>query len=107
MFNSDNLNQIQNIGLPTFTFREGGRTTGISRIFPVILPYIFAAAGIILVFNLISAGFRLMTSSGDPKATGAAQAKITTSLIGILVIFVSFWVVKLILQFFGINIQLI
>jgi len=67
------------------------------------LPYIFGAAGIILLFNIISSGFKLMTSSGDPKVMQVAQAKLTTSVIGVLILFASFWIVSLIMKFFGIN----
>jgi hypothetical protein len=103
MFNEQNLDQIQNIGIPTFALRSGGRTEPFSRIFPIILPYVFGIAGIILLLNIITSGFKMMTSAGDPKALQAAQAKLTTSLIGIIILFVSFWIVNLIMQFFGIN----
>ncbi len=68
-----------------------------------ILPYIFGIAGAILLLNIISSGIKMMTSGGEPKAFGAAQAKLTTSAIGILILFTSFWIVQLIMQFLGIN----
>lgn len=71
----------------------------------LILPYVFGIAGIILILNIISAGFKMMTSSGDPKAIGAAQAKLSTSAIGILILFTSFWVVQLLLRFLGIGFE--
>lgn len=67
------------------------------------LPYIFGIAGIILLLNIISSGLKMMTSAGDPKVLQVAQAKLTTSLIGILVLFASFWVVQLIMKFLGID----
>ncbi len=70
------------------------------------LPYVFGAAGIILLLNIISAGLKMMTSRGDPKALAAAQAKLTTSFIGVFILFVSFWVVKIVMQFLGIDVML-
>ena len=67
------------------------------------LPYVFGIAGIILLLNIISSGIKMMTSQGDPKALQTAQAKLSTSAIGILILFTSFWIVKLIMQFFGIS----
>ncbi|HLD91832.1 MAG TPA: hypothetical protein VI795_00385 [Patescibacteria group bacterium] len=67
------------------------------------LPYLFGIAGIVLIFNVISSGYKMMTSVGDPKVLQAAQAKLNSSLIGLLIIFASFWVVNLILKFFGIS----
>ncbi len=67
------------------------------------LPYVFGIAGIVLLLNIVSSGFKMMTSQGDPKALQGAQAKLTTSLIGILILFTSFWIVNLIMKFFGIS----
>ncbi len=67
------------------------------------LPYIFGAAGIVLLLNIISSGLKMMTSKGDPKVLQGAQAKLTTSAIGILILFTSFWIVQLIMKFIGVN----
>lgn len=71
-----------------------------------ILPYVFGVAGIILLFNIISSGFKMMTSQGDPKVMQAAQAKLSTSMIGVVILFVSFWLVQLIMQFLGVKTSL-
>ena len=68
-----------------------------------LLPYFFGIVGIVLLLNIISSGLKMMTSKGDPKALGAAQAKLTTSAIGILIVFVSFWLVQLLFDFLGID----
>lgn len=67
------------------------------------LPWIFGIAGIILLLNIITSGLKMMTSNGDPKALQGAQAKLTTSAIGILILFVSFWVVQLLMKFLGVT----
>jgi len=45
----------------------------------------------------------MMASKGDPKVFQIAQGKLTTSVLGIVIIFVSYWVVLLVLKFLGIN----
>lgn len=67
------------------------------------LPWIFGIAGIILLLNIITSGLKMMTSNGDPKALQGAQAKLTTSAIGIVILFVSFWVVQLLMKFLGVT----
>jgi hypothetical protein len=67
------------------------------------LPYVYGAAGIVLIINIISSGLKMMTSKGDPKSLQSAQSKLMTSAIGILILLVSFWVVQIILEFLGIN----
>jgi hypothetical protein len=58
-----------------------------------ILPWIYAAIGLVLLFYLIMAGFQFMTSGGDPKAAEGAKKKITNAIIGFLIVFVSYWIV--------------
>jgi len=107
MFNKENLDQIQDIGIPTFTLRSGGRNSATpANLITDALPYIFGVAGIVLLFNIVTSGFKMMTSQGDPKVMQAAQAKLTTSAIGILILFASFWIVKLVMQFLGIDLTL-
>lgn len=94
--------EVPTVGNPTVDINNDSLSLG--GIVEGVLPWVFGTAGIILILNIISAGLKMMTSRGDPKALGAAQAKLSTSLIGILILFVSFWIVRLIGQFLGIGI---
>jgi hypothetical protein len=71
-----------------------------------VLPYIYGAAGIFLLINIITAGFKIMNSQGDPKAMQEAQLKLKNSVVGMLILFASFWIVQVVLLFFGINITI-
>ncbi len=68
-----------------------------------LLPYIFGAAGAILLINIVASGIKIMTSMGDPKSLQGAQAKLTTSVIGVFILFVSFWIVQLLMKLLGIT----
>ena len=59
-----------------------------------LVEYLFVAAGLILLFLLIFGGFELMTSAGDPEKTKKAQAKITSAIVGFLIIFLSYWIAQ-------------
>lgn len=67
----------------------------IGSIISAAIPYILAIAGIILLLNLLWGGISLMLTRGDPKAIEAAKAKITTSLIGFIIVFVAYWIVQI------------
>ncbi len=95
---------IDTVGSPVVDINSDNLDFG--SIITGVLPYIFAIAGVVLLFNIISSGLKMMTSVGDPKVMQAAQAKLTTSVIGILILFTSFWIVKLIMQFIGFNVVL-
>ena len=96
-----NLDTIESQGVPGLKFGISGAQTP-SRIITSILPYVFGAAGIILLLMLITAGYQYIFSKGDPKAMQIAQSRITSSLIGIVILFTSFWIVKLVGQFLGV-----
>lgn len=102
MFDTGNFTSIQNnAGLPAWNalLEPAG-------FIELILPYLFGIAGIVLLINIVMSGLNMMTSRGDPKALQMAQAKLTTSLIGIFVLFSSFWIVQIVMKFLGINIVL-
>ena len=93
---AQNLGEIQRgAGLPWI-----GRFQAPGEYIVKLLPYIFSLAGIILLFQALAAGYQMIFSRGEPKAMQIASSKLTTSIVGILIIFVSFWVVKIIGDFF-------
>lgn len=98
-----NLEEVQNIGLPHFLFR-GGRSGNFGGIISEVLPYVFGAAGIALLIYLVMGGFQLMLSRGDPKAIQGAQGKITSALVGFIIVVTSFIITRLIGQLLGITI---
>ncbi len=59
------------------------------------LTFVFAIAGILLLLYLIWGGFDYLTSMGDPKKAEAANKKLTSAIIGIIIIFISYWVIQL------------
>jgi len=73
-------------------------------IISALLPYTFYFAGLILFIYLIIGGFGFLTSAGNPDKTKAAQGKITTALIGFIIVFASFWLIQLVEVVFGISI---
>ena len=53
-------------------------------------------AGILAFFFIIMAGFKFVTSGGDPKKLAAAQATITYAIIGIIVTVLSFVILQVV-----------
>ncbi|MFH1827215.1 MAG: hypothetical protein ABH812_02135 [bacterium] len=69
----------------------------------VILPLLIIAAGIILFFILLLSGIQIMTSAGNPEKLKAAGAKITWSLVGFVMLALSYIIIKLISNIFGLG----
>ena len=59
------------------------------------LGYVFAAAGVGLLLMIISSGFTLMTSAGDPKKMTQGQQRLTNAIVGFLLVFAAFWIVQI------------
>lgn len=78
-----------------------GKTIGV--IVESAIPYIFTIAGMLFFIYLIAGGFSYMTSAGDPKATKAAQTKISHALIGLMIVLLSFLIVQIFGRVLGIN----
>jgi hypothetical protein len=79
-------------------------TASVGQIITVIIPYLFGAAGILLLIYLVTAGIGMMLSRGDPKAMQMAQGKITNAIIGFVIVFFAYVLVSLIGRILGIGI---
>jgi ABC-type dipeptide/oligopeptide/nickel transport system permease component len=62
-----------------------------------LLPYIFSIAGALFLLYFILGGFQFMIAAGDPKKAEAAKGRLTTALIGLLIVVFAY----LIVQFFA------
>lgn len=80
--------------------------SNLAEVISNILPYVYGAAGIVLLLNIVSSGLKMMTSASDPKGMQAAQAKLTTSVIGVLILAASVVIVQLLLDFLGVNVKI-
>ncbi len=62
-------------------------------------------AGIILLFLLIAGGVGIISGAGknDPKAIESGKKTATSALIGFVVVFSAYWIVKLVESITGLN----
>ncbi|MFA4827266.1 MAG: hypothetical protein WC596_03415 [Candidatus Shapirobacteria bacterium] len=72
----------------------------------LLLKNVFTLAGLILLALLVFGGltFVIGAGSGDPKKADQAKSTITNSLIGFLIIFVSFFIIQIIEVITGLSI---
>jgi hypothetical protein len=69
----------------------------------VVNLFLIPIAGVILLLVFIWAGYDFMTSEGNPEKIKSAQAKITTGVIGLVLLVSAFLIVKLVELIFGIK----
>jgi len=84
------LNALEGVTTPTITDRTPG---GIISIF--VGQYLFPIAGFLTLGIAIYGGFEYMLSYGDPKKVASGQQRITYGIIGFVVIFASWWLVRI------------
>ena len=68
-----------------------------------LINFIFIIVGLIFFANLIMAGWDFMFSSGDPKKVSAAGTRIVNGLIGLIMAFVAFVIVRLVTNVLGLG----
>lgn len=99
--NAVDFGKLKSKGIPSFKFPIDEGVLGF--IIHEALRYIFVIAGLALLLYLLYGGFQLMTSRGDPGGVKEAQAKITSAIVGFVIIFVAYWLVQAVGVIFGID----
>jgi len=73
-------------------------------IFGNIVGIALELAGIVLFIMLIVGGFNYITSGGNPQQAEAAKKTITFAIFGIILLVMSFLILRLIYQFTGVDV---
>lgn len=68
------------------------------------LPLIVSGTGLLMFGYLLFGGLKYITAGGDSKQVQEAVKTITNAIIGLAIVFVSFWIVRIIETVFGLNI---
>lgn len=85
------------IGLPAI-FNDLGSIIG------ALLPVVISGTGLLVFAYLIFGGVKYITASGDSKQTQEAMKTITNAVVGLAIVFVAFWIVRILETVLGINI---
>jgi hypothetical protein len=93
------INPTQGISGPSQFQTIGG-------LISTILPNLYVAAGLILLFFLIFGGVMVILGAGKGESQQAEQGKkiVTRTLIGFLIIFLSYWIIRIIEIITGVKI---
>lgn len=69
-----------------------------------VVGYALGLAGIVLFIMLLIGGFSFITSGGDPKAAEGAKKTITSAIIGLIVILISYLILVVIRNITGVDV---
>jgi hypothetical protein len=82
-------------------FTDVATIQGFERIFANVITVVIELAGVILFLTFIVAGFKYLTSSGDPKALEGAKGTLTHAIIGLIVLLLAFVILVIIQEVTG------
>lgn len=69
-----------------------------------ILPNVYVAAGVVIFFMFILGGFKVISSASDSHKMEEGKKTITFAIMGLLVVFASYWIIQLIQVVTGLQI---
>ena len=69
-----------------------------------ILPNIYIVAGIIIFFMIVFGGFTIIANAGNKDKAKDGSKIITSAIIGLLVLFGSYWIIQIIQVVTGVSI---
>lgn len=90
-------------GGPTISGPLDESVNSLPKIINASLGFILPMAGVILLFVLISGGYDYMMSQGNPDKIKSGQAKITSGIIGFILLIASFLITRVIARIFGLG----
>jgi heme O synthase-like polyprenyltransferase len=79
------------------------RFVNIASFLNLIIPLLMTVASVIFLFMLILGGYTTLTASGDPEKVKKAQKTFQFSVLGFVIIMVSYLLVKILGLIFKIN----
>lgn len=69
----------------------------------IIVKFVYPFAGILLFIYLVWGGYDYLLSQGNPEKVKGAQGKLTSAIIGFVLLFISYILVRIIALIFGLN----
>jgi len=97
-----------NLGDTLFGAASGGVFKSIGGVGSTVSLFVnlaFVLAGLILLFFFILGGIGMIASAGqsDPQKAEQSKKTVSSAVIGFVIVFVSYWIVKLIGSLIGIS----
>lgn len=69
-----------------------------------ILPNVYVAGGLIIFFMVVFGGFTIISNANNPDKMKEGTKTITSAIIGLLVLFSSYWIIQIIQVVTGVSI---
>jgi len=78
--------------------------SGVGSLINNILPNVYIAGGVIIFFMIMFGGFTIIANAGSPDKIKDGTKTITSAIMGLLVLFGSYWIIQIIQVITGVSI---
>jgi len=76
----------------------------VGKIVSTLVPYLMMIAGFVLIFMLITGGIMMMTAGDSPDKADAGKSRVTSSILGFIVMFSAYWIAQIVQIMLGVRI---
>lgn len=80
-----------------------GVTTSVNAVVQAGISLLLVIVGVVALITLIMGGIRYLSSGGDQKAVAGARKQIEAAIIGLVITFLSFMIIRIVETFFYIQ----
>lgn len=100
------MNRIAQVNIGSIFNTPWRRGQGLADFVSVILFNAIVIASIILLFLLVFGGISMIIGAGqsNPESTAKGKKAVTSALIGFLIIFTAYWIIRIIEEIAGFHI---
>lgn len=99
---------VSTLDLGTALKFQGGDASstyqGVGSLINNILPNIYIAGGLVIFIMIVMGGFTIIANAGNPDKIKEGGKTITSAIMGLLVLFGSYWIIQIIQVVTGVNI---
>jgi len=92
------MNKIAQVPIGTTLNSPLGTTRTLGDLISLILTSAITISGVVVLFLFLYGGFKIITSAGsnDPKGAGEGQKSVTYAVIGFIIVFGAYWIIRII-----------
>jgi len=91
------------VGGQTFTGPEGMKITSIAGLINTLMPFVLWLASAIVFFVIVWGGYDILMSQGDSGKVESGKTKITSAIVGLILLTLSYVIAKIISSVFGLT----
>ena len=100
----DTGSYITNPAIPPLLGDNPDSVSYLGKLLPSLVSLILVVGAVIFFFSLVMGAIQWISSGGDKQKLESARGRITSAIIGLVVLLAAFAIIRIIQDFFGIEI---